>query len=292
MWTLIEKLQSRAFAPRPLIRLEVIRIFAPLAILGFLSSRMLHAEDWLSTAGFRVPALPDDWRQPVSLPGIPVWAAWAVCAVLVIAGLSVAVGFATRWAAGLFALALAYVALADRLAAFTVSKLAPVIALALCLTPSGTSYSISSWLRRRREPQWRPPAEVSGGCVLFFQVLLPVFYFSSGICKATGDWLTDPYVLWSHIHDSYQTPVSWFVGNHLPKTAWTVLQAATLVFECGAPLWFALRYTRPYALYFGVAMHLMIGLMFGPVIWFSLLMIVLLVGGYMPVGWLRQARGS
>jgi hypothetical protein len=32
--------------------------------------------------------------------------------------------------------------------------------------------------------------------------------------------------------------------------------------------------------------------MFGPVIWFSLLMIVLLVASYMPAGWLRQARGS
>lgn len=63
MCTLIEKLRSRVFAQRPRIRLEVVRIVAPLAILGFLSSRILNAEDWLSTAGFRVPVLADDWRD-------------------------------------------------------------------------------------------------------------------------------------------------------------------------------------------------------------------------------------
>jgi hypothetical protein len=58
------------------------------------------------------------------------------------------------------------------------------------------------------------------------------------------------------------------------------MQGTTLAFEIGAPLWFGLRITRPYALAYGIAMHTLIGLMFGPVIWFALLMIVLLVGGY------------
>jgi hypothetical protein len=64
------------------------------------------------------------------------------------------------------------------------------------------------------------------------------------------------------------------------------MQWLTLVFEVGAPLWFALPWTRIPALVYGVAMHAMIGLMFGPVIWFSLLMITLLVAAYAPAGWL------
>jgi hypothetical protein len=40
---------------------------------------------------------------------------------------------------------------------------------------------------------------------------------------------------------------------------------------------------------FGVGMHLMIGLMFGPVIWFSLLMMTLLVASYAPAPWLARA---
>ncbi len=271
--------RAAVFRPRPIARLAALRILAPLAILGFLSSRIAHADDWLSVAVFRVPAM-SDWRQPLALPALPVWAAWSVGALLVVTGLATAAGLVTRWASGSFAVLLIYVALADRLAAFTVSKLGPVVALGLCLTPSGARYSIDAWRARAR------PTQVSGGCVAFFQFLLPVFYGSSGICKATGDWLHEPHVLWTHLHDSYQTPISWLFANHLPAPAWTAFQVAVLVFECGAPLWFALRWTRPYAFGFGLAMHLMIGLMFGPVIWFSLLMMTLLIASYAPERWL------
>jgi hypothetical protein len=279
---------AAVFRPRPIARLAAVRIFAPLAILGFLSSRIAHAGDWLSDAGFRVPAL-SDWRQPVSLPALPGWAAVVVCTALVASGLATSFGLVTRWSSAVFAALLAYVALADRLAAFTVSKLAPVIALALCLSPSGARASIDAWRRNRRDPAAPRPELVSGGSVSFFQILLPVFYFSSGWSKAAGDWLSARYVLWTHLHDSYQTTVSWVLANHLPAWGWTVIQGAVLAFECGAPLWFVLRFTRRYALAFGVAMHLGIGLMFGPVIWFSLLMIILLGSSYAPAPWLARA---
>jgi hypothetical protein len=291
----IERAVAALFQPRPIIRLAILRILAPLVILGFMSSRFLHADDWLSSAGFRVPPLDDDWRQPLNLPPLPVWMAWSVSAALVVSGLATCVGVVTRWSSAVFAALLAYVALADRLAAFTVSKLSPVIVLALCLSPSGARASIDAWRQRRRDPAAPPPELVSGGCVSFFQLLLPVFYVSSGWSKAWGwgkphgEWLSEPYVLWTQLHDSYQTAVSWFLANHLPAWMWTVIQGAVLAFECGAPLWFALRPTRPYALGFGVAMHLGIGLMFGPVIWFSLLMMTLLVASYAPERWLVRA---
>jgi len=291
MWAVIARAQRAlaiALQPQPIVRLAAVRILAPLAILGFMSSRILHADDWLSDAGFRVPAIAD-WRQPLSLPGLPVWAAWMVGAALAVAAVATSVGVATRWSSGALAALLAYVALADRLAAFTVSKLAPVIALALYLSPSGAACSIDAWWRRRRDPVVARATQVSGGCVAFFQVLLPTFYFSSGWCKASGDWLTDRHVLWTHLHDSYQTQLSWLLANHVPGWAWTALQAAVLAFECGAPLWFGWRGTRRYALGFGAAMHLMIGLMFGPVIWFSLLMLSLLIASYAPVPWLARA---
>ena len=281
-------LERAVFGPRPIARLVAVRILAPLAILGFMSSRIAHPDDWLSDLGFRVPAI-SDWRQPISLPALPSWAAWAVCVALVISGLATSLGALTRWSSGVFAALLTYVALADRLASFTVSKLSPVIVLVLCVSPSGARASLDAWWRRRRAEAAPLPDLVSGGCVSFFQILLPVFYFSSGKSKVQGDWLTEPYVLWTQLHDSYQTTVSWLLANHLPAWMWTVIQGAVLAFECGAPLWFALRFTRPYALAFGVAMHLGIGLMFGPVIWFSLLMIILLGSSYAPERWLVRA---
>jgi len=283
-----ENAVDAVFRPRPIARLATLRILAPLAILGFLSSRIHHADDWLSVAGFRVPG-GSDWRQPLSLPALPVWAAWSVAAALVVTGLLTCAGAFTRWATTVFAVLLAYVALADRLSAFTVSKLAPVIALALCLSPSGARWSVDAWRRYRRDPAAPRPTLVSGGCVSFFQVLLPVFYFSSGVAKAKGDWLEHRYLLWTQLHDSYQTAVSWLLANYLPPWMWTVIQGVVLIFEVGAPLWFGLGWTRPFALAFGLGMHLMIGLMFGPVIWFSLLMITLLLASYAPERWLGRA---
>jgi hypothetical protein len=69
---------------------------------------------------------------------------------------------------------------------------------------------------------------------------------------------------------------------------WTVMQYTTLAFEVGAPLWFGLRWTRKYAMLYGIAMHTLIGLMFGPVIWFALLMIALLLASYGPIERLRR----
>ena len=91
-----------------------------------------------------------------------------------------------------------------------------------------------------------------------------------------------PLVLWSHLHDSYQTPLSFALASILPAWTWTALQAMVLGFELFAPLWLGLSRTRTWALIFGLSMHTMMGLMFGPVRWFALLMMALLVAGYLP----------
>ena len=283
------------YNPQPIARLEIIRIACPLAVLGFLSGRIVHAEDWLSSNGFHAPYMAGDWRQALPFsPVLPPWAAWLVVAAVVVSGLALAAGAWTRRSACVFAALTTFTALADRSAAMTVAKLAPVIAIALAASPAGARWSVDAWRRARREPGWTPPTRVAGGAVRFFQVLLPVFYFSSGIAKsglghgkAHGEWLDHSLVLWTQLHDSYQTWVSWFLANHVPAIGWTVLQWITLVFEIGAPLWFSIKWTRPIALAWAISMHFMIGIMFGPVLWFGLLMIGLLVGAYAPVAWIE-----
>lgn len=282
-------------APEPVLRLEIIRIFAPLATLGFLSSRLAHPGEWLTDAGFQVPPMPvPDYRQPLHLPPLSSDAALALVAVLVLSGIALSVGFRARAAALVFAICLAYVALADRLAAFTVSKLSPAVMFALAASPCGRRFGVDAWftarLAARKDPSAPPTRYVAAASVRFFQVLLPVFYAGSAAAKIRGDWLKHPTVLYTHLHDSYQTWFSWLLLRVTPGFAYTLLQAVVLTLEAGAPLWFAWRRTRPYALAVAVTMHALIGAMFWPVRWFGLLMIVLFCGAYLPEEWLERAE--
>jgi len=276
-------------ARQPIERLALLRIMIPLAVLGFLSSRLAHADHWLSAVGFRVPDLGGDWRQPMYLPPTPVGVAWAMAVTIAASGLCLAVGLATQPAAAIFALLVGYTTLADRREAFTVNKLAPVLALALFLAPSGARYGVDAWRRSRRDPAAARPTEIEGGVIRFFQVFLATMYSASGIAKVRGDWLTEQ-VLWTHLHDQYQTYVGWLVMRILPGWAWWALQGLVLLFEVGAPLWFALSSTRKPALVIGLVMHIMIGIMFGPVVWFALLMGSMLVACYLPEPFLLRVR--
>ncbi len=268
--------------PVPVARLELIRICAPLAILGFMSGRIAYADEWLGEGGFRVPDLGyADPRQPLYLPALPSWAAWSVALAMVASGLALSLGYQARRAAWVFAATGAYVALSDRLAAFSVSKLTPMIAIALALSPCGVRFGIDAWRQKRAAPKKALPREVVSGSVRFFQLLVPVIYCASGIAKARADWLKEPYVLWSHLHSSYQTSVTLLLANLLPPVVWTLFQVMTLTLETFAPLWFAWNRTRPYALLAAVGMHAMIGLMFGPVRYFAMLMATLLIASHL-----------
>jgi len=95
-------------------------------------------------------------------------------------------------------------------------------------------------------------------------------------------------VLWTHLHDQYQTAAAWLIMRATPAWGWWILQGLVLLFEVGAPLWFALPWTRKPALVIGLGMHAMIGLMFGPVVWFALLMASMLLAVFLPAEPLRR----
>ena len=100
----------------------------------------------------------------------------------------------------------AFVAVSDRLAAYTVSKLSPAVMLAVAVRRrAGARFGVDAHFARkaRSDEPCEPPDHL--GAVRFLQLLPVVMYSASGIAKVRGDWLSDPLVLWSHIHDSYQT---------------------------------------------------------------------------------------
>lgn len=271
--------------PVSLARLALVRILMPLVALGFMSARLAHAPHWIGDAGFRVPDLGGSWAQPLYVPPLPTWAAWAVAGAMIASGLATTVGWKTRASALVFASTLVFCALSDRLAAYSVSKLSPVIVLAVAAGPANRVLSVDAWLRRRRTgKRWK--TEGTCGSLRFLQLVPITIYMASGIAKARADWLHEPLVLFSQIHGSYQTPIAYALARAIPAWLWTALQGAVLFFESTAPITFAIARTRPYALVFGLGMHTMIALMFGPVVWFSLLMITLLSAGWLPDRWL------
>jgi hypothetical protein len=176
-----------------------------------------------------------------------------------------------------------YCTLADRLEAFTVTKFGTGLAVGLLCTPCGSRYGLDA--RRRSGP---PPTHAPPGAVQFFQLVLVMLYCSSGIAKARGDWLHSSHVIWSQLHDSYQTGFTYFLAQNVPGFMWALFQGVTLVYEIGAPLWYSLPWTRPIAIMIGVGMHASIGVMFGPVVWFSCLMITLIVSCFAPRKWLQR----
>jgi len=247
------------------VRFDAARILIPLILLGFFSSRIPHVTEWIGESGFNVPDLGGHWAQPLYIPPVPDWIAILIGAGLVLSLLMVAFGKRVVLAGSVAIALLVYVALADRLAAFTVSKISAVLMLTV----------VYAFYERSQGRQ-------AHGSLKFFQAFLVVFYAASGICKYEGDWTTHTHLIWTHLHSSYETTLSYYVGRYTPTWAWQWMQTTTLIFEMGAPIWFYFDRTRPFAIAFGVAMHAAIGLLFGPVIWFSLLMITLILVAFGP----------
>jgi len=266
--------------PQPVVRLEVLRIVGPLAILGFMSDRLAHVTEWVGVTGFRLQDVPD-WRSPTFPRGLPPGLAWTLAGLMVVSAIATSAGYRTRWSSLLFAATLFAVGVLDHLSSFTVTKIGPVLMLVVSLSRAGRLLGVDAWRRRARGCK-RPRRLRPLPAVRFLQLFLAVFYCASGIAKAEGDWLRMPLVMWSHLHDSYQTPVAYALASHLPGWLWTVTQGLVLAFETLAPVWFGLARTRNVALAFALSMHVGIALMFGPVVWFAILMIAVLVTAYLP----------
>lgn len=289
-----QRVAAWMWGPQPVARLAALRILLPLAILGFLSSRLVHADHWIGAAGFHVPDLGrDDYRQPLFIPALPNAVAWTIATVTTAAGLALALGAFTRASNIVFAGLLIFLALADRLSAFTVSKLGAGLMVALAFTPAGQRVSVDAWWRRRRarEGAMVAPSVVSGGNVRFFQLTLAVMYCATGVAKLRGDWLVRHDVIYTNLHDSYQTAFSYLLASRIPGWGWAGFQGLVLALEVGAPLWLALPATRYPAVILLLGMHAVIGLGFGPVIWFASLMASLLVACFAPRAWLERSMG-
>ncbi|PRP91747.1 Vitamin K-dependent gamma-carboxylase [Enhygromyxa salina] len=255
-----------ALGPVPAIRLESFRWALSLALLVYTLAWALDAREWLTPAGYHMSGAASYGLQlPVPLLGPRTVILFLV--VYVGAMVGILLDLRPRLCSFVVFAGLLYVTTADRLAAFSMNKLALVAWLILLLAP------------------WPSAAEQRGGeggegedalaelrsawPLRILQASLLIQYVGAGICKLRGDWLSGAPVLWLQVQGIYMTPLSAWMVRELPVWAWAGLQHGALAFELLAPLLFCVARLRPVAFAWGLAMHLAIGLMMYRVGFFS-----------------------
>jgi hypothetical protein len=271
-------------APQPVLRLELVRILGPLAILALLGARLAHPSAWLGPDSFRLDGVVG--AEALATPSLPAAGALALALAIIASGGMVTLGLWTDRAAAVFGSALVYAALADPLSASAGSRLAPAIAFALALSPAGSSLSLDARFGLRRAG-----TTYSAGAVRFLQALVAVFYSGAGACKVHGDWLLRGDVVRAQL---LAFPLGRVLAGLALGPAWTALQALIVLVQIGAPVWLAWPKTRPSAVGLLVAFELANVIVFPPLRGLATLAIVLLLAGFLPsatlMAWGRRAR--
>jgi hypothetical protein len=250
-----------ALGPTPAIRLESFRWTTTLALLVYTLAWSLDAREWLTPAGFHLsPEISGNLQ--LSVPLLGPWTLPVFLVAYIGSMVAILLGIRPRAFSFVVFAGLLYVTTADRLASFSMNKLALVAWLVLLLAPWPASDS--------KQPDSAEPAELRSAWPLrVLQATLLLQYFGAGICKLRGDWLDGSQVLWSQAQDVYMTDLSAWMVRELPAWVWAGLQHGALAFELLAPILFCVRRLRPIAFVWGLAMHLGIGLMMYRVGYFS-----------------------
>lgn len=130
----------------------------------------------------------------------------------------------------------------------------------LMISPCGRALSIDAWLRHRRQPV-AAPETIPAWPVRLFQIQLCIIYFATGLCKLVRepDWFTGSWWDGTSLH---------YVMNMVTRTRWSYAQApipfwlsasltyVVVAWEVLFPVLVLSRYTRKWALWFGVLFHL------------------------------------
>lgn len=258
--------------PTSALPLEAFRWATTLSLLVYTLAWSLEAREWLSDAGYHVS--PEITRGlQYSVPLLPGWAVPVFLVVYVGSMVAILLRVRPRLFSWVVLLGLAYVTFADRLAAFSMNKIALVAWLVICLSPW-----VSPWPSPEPgsgsssgEPATEQPATLASAWpIRVLQATVILQYLGAGICKLRGDWLDSSRVLWLQAQDVYMTDLAAWLVRTLPMWVWAGMQHTSLAFELLAPILFCLRRARPVAFVWGAAMHLGIALLMYRVGYFSL----------------------
>jgi hypothetical protein len=153
---------------------------------------------------------------------------------------------------------------ADQLAAFSPNKLLILIMSVFACATHGAHWSLCR----------RNATKHSVWPVRILQITIIIHLFTAGSTKVVfGEWLSNPYVLWTQMQGTYRTDLAAFLLNVLPPKFWVFLQINALLFELFCPVLFIRKHLRWIAFVWGGAFQLMIALTMHGLIYFNLIIL-------------------
>lgn len=242
------------------IRLDFFRVLLATSLLTYVVGWAPHAPEWLTTRGFHVSSAAAGPYQPV-LPALapallPVFGATYLGAIV-----ALIVGWKPKAAAWLSLAGTAYITFADPLTAFSLNRIHIVALAILACVPLGSYLSLDP----------APDGPHSVWPIRVLQATIVLQYFLAGLCKVMhGDWLENPYVLWTQAMGYYRTDVAALFLRTLPPAAWVAMEYTALGFELLAPLLFGVRRLRPLAFLLGIGFQVLSALLMDQLVYFGL----------------------
>lgn len=250
-----------AIGPVDAVRLDAFRRVFALTFLCYMAFRFLDWREWLTSFGYHHDAATASCSRGEPFPLLPPWAVPAFGVATLGSSALLVLG---RWVRPMAIVATAcavYAQRVDEISSYSLNKIYIVLFTILACAPSPAPLDPDVPRSRRVVSAWP---------VRIVQVSLAIQYFTAGACKVLhGAWMKVDDVLYSQIIGTFRTDIAAALVRVLPRPVFGMLELATLAFELLAPLTFAWKRTRPYALIAGVVFHSFIALTMYSLFYFS-----------------------
>jgi hypothetical protein len=246
------------FEPTSVATIAVVRIAFGLVAVGWTASL---APDLMSFFGRRgiVPIQPSNrfWIGVLS-PAAPDWAVYLTWAVLLVAAVSLVIGFHPRLASVLVFVGILSLERRDPFIFNAGDVLVRNLAFYVMLAPTGAALTLNAW-RRARDTFWEFPKRAPWATRLI-QIQLSVVYFATVWAKVRGnDWNDGTAVSYAlRLDDLERFHVPAFISTN--QVVSNLATFGTLAIELSIAVLVWNRKVRPWVLAAGVAMHLAIAL--------------------------------
>jgi hypothetical protein len=264
LWDRLRRGVKWMVAPVDALPQRVFEVACTLAFLVMVGFNFWEWRDWLTDHGYHLTA--EEARllgYPPPFPTMPVWMVPIFGVSLLIASGAVMLNRGRRLGLWVLFLGAVYVQGVDYLSTSAQNKQC-IMVYALLATGPGLKWS-----------EERQRVEVCRALPGVIMAMLLIVYWAAGYTKAYGEgaWLDHADSLRLAVAGFHRTELAAWALRMLPDGMWTAGQYGTLVFEIGAPFWFAWRRTRYWAIAAGFGLHLGIALMMRNVGLFSLQMV-------------------